>query len=77
MSTFKVQLKTVFYSVPKDELSQHVGMRVGGELVLDLCIFLQKAALLLLSVPQIPTTFLRIHLQLSFIPQSITLYLGS
>lgn len=36
LSTFKAELKTVFYSVPKDELSQHVGMQVGGELVLDL-----------------------------------------
>lgn len=36
---FKVELKTIFYLVAKDELS-HVGMQVGGELILVLCIFL-------------------------------------
>lgn len=58
MSTFKVELKIVFYRVPKDELSQHVGTQAGGELVLYLCIFLQKSLPLLSSAPQIPTTAL-------------------
>lgn len=48
------ELKTIFYSTPKDELSQHVGMQAAGELALDLCVFLEKSVQLLLSAPQIP-----------------------
>lgn len=52
----KVELKTIFYSTPKDELSQHVGTQAVGELAVGLCVFLEKSMQLLLSAPQIPAT---------------------
>lgn len=74
MSTFKVGLKTIVYNVPKDELSQHAGMQAGGELALDLCTFLQKAVLLLLSNSN--NCFMNSS-AVEFILWSITLYLRS